>query len=97
MKFLNFLLFPFKLIFYILHIFFLDIIYSLKFGFIPIFENFYRYPECWKQTKNIDSFYKKLKYEFIEELTKKPEDSPFRINCDTFVHKKFLWWTTKFR
>lgn len=92
MKFLNFLLFPFKLIFYILHIIYLDFLRTFKYRYIPILEHIGLYKEFWEKTKNIDSWYKEVKDYSIKSLTRKPEDNPFRINCDTFVHKRFLWW-----
>ncbi len=71
MKFLNFLLFPFKLIFYILHILYLDFRVSFDIGLLPIFEMFDLYKEYWNETKNIDSWYKKSIDYLIELINTK--------------------------
>ena len=77
MKFLNFLLLPFKLIFYIFHILYLDLKLCLESGWIPIIEMFDLYIEYWNETKNLDSWYKKSKDFLIKLINTKSRIVPY--------------------
>ncbi len=96
MKILNFFLFPFKLIFYILHILYLDILVNCKCGLLPIFEDIDFYKECWNKHKNIDLWYKEIKnsnINFLKRLKNKKDNEFLRINCIFPTdRKRFLWW-----
>ena len=77
MKFVNVFFFPFKLIFYILHILYLDFKLCLKTGWIPIIEMFEVYQEDWNETKNIDSWYKESKKFLIKLINNKSRIVPY--------------------